>query len=234
MWWRFYCGRSENNPSVSWLYHTSTADVIYLFHYYSGTHATVKVHPLYGKGTSWFQRQPRLNFFALLRFGFWELENEIWHGCASCQDNNARCWTFFIYFFGCWDTFFCFFWIFRRLWLSLIHEIKKKKKKSNTYGVRLVMMHNHAKVRFPTLKNQSAKMIPVKRNFSPQGFPKAQYIVLVLWQTCFMSALYSSQNKTSTTNVFSLLIRSCQHVYRRIIRRIDRFMTWRLYIWILV
>ena len=49
----------------------------------------------------------------------------------------------------------------------------EKKKKASRVLICIAMMHNPAKFRFSTLKNQSAKMIPNGRvNYSP-GLPKS-------------------------------------------------------------
>ena len=45
---------------------------------------------------------------------------------------------------------------------------------------------------------------------------RARYIVLVLWEAFLKTGMYSSRNKASVTDIFPLLMRSCQHVSRRL------------------
>ena len=69
----------------------------------------------------------------------------------------------------------------------------------------MVMTHNRAKLRFPTLKTKVRNYTRAEHNI-PEGSPRAQYIVLVLWQVFNSTALYGSPNKTSAMDVFPLLM----------------------------
>ena len=68
-------------------------------------------------------------------------------------------------------------------------------------------------------------MIPLKRKFSAKASEKkSKYTFLVLWEAFITTAPNYLHIKTSVTDVFLLLARSCQHFECRMTRRIDLFM----------
>ena len=66
------------------------------------------------------------------------------------------------------DAFCHFFWIFRRLRSSLMNAIYIFSEKTSSDWVCIFMKHNRAKCRFPILKNQGEKMIPVQSKLFPR------------------------------------------------------------------
>ena len=75
--------------------------------------------------TSWFQPQPELSVFGLLRFGFWEFENEIRQGCASWPYEKTDDWPFLFHVFTLVGSFYHFSWFFSnfdRPWRTKVAE----------------------------------------------------------------------------------------------------------------
>ena len=111
---------------------------------------------------------------------------------------------------------------------------KTNKKKVTVTFSRMVMNNTLAKFHFPTLLDPGRKSDFRESKQFPLGFQRARHVVLVLWPALLKTAVYSSQNKTSVTDVFPFVVDAIiistpagQHVWRRIIRRIGRFMACR-------
>ena len=100
--------------------------------------------------------------FALLHLGF--SENETWQGCASWQCKTTQCWVFLFVLFSfsrCILPFFLMF--FGDLDPPpLTNAYVFFAKKASSGSVCIVVKHNRAKRRFPTLENQHAKKVPVQ------------------------------------------------------------------------
>ena len=80
--------------------------------------------------------------------------------CASWPYQQTRDWPFYIYI-PSYRYMLLFSLIFWQLWPSLMHEILFFLKSSRElFGI--VILHNPAEFRFPTPKNQSAQVIPVR------------------------------------------------------------------------
>ena len=103
-----------------------------------------------------------LRAFAL---GFWELGNEFWQGFASWPYEKTHDWSCLTLFFSSGRyIFYHFSWIFRQLWPSLMHDVYIfKNGQSWAFSCcRYTQPCNLVEFRFPALKNQIAKTIPVR------------------------------------------------------------------------
>lgn len=84
-------------------------------------------------------------------------------------------------------------------------------RKASRAFFRTVATHNPqaAKFRFPTLRNNDAKTIPVRSKYM---FPRVRHIVLKLWQAFLTTSLYGSPNNTKVRWASSpLKTQSYQH-----------------------